>query len=730
MTTTNSGIPLDELRKLLPYSRQRLRAMMRETRKAILKPVPIVPADEWIEANCELSSELSDQGGFIRLYGYQRELVTAPFEPGVRQVVVPKSARVGFSLLAACLLAYVAAHRKYDTFLSQPVRADAQEFHDDFLAPLLSASRSLASLKRIPTKGGIMDRWNKMRLITGAAIRLIGAKKDDSFRRFKAFLGIMDELDADGYAPAAKGGQGDKATQAERRLDSYPNSVLIMGGTPTELKTSRLWKIWDQAEQRRYFWPCLDCCADGHPDRGMQYLEWGSKDAQHGFKWETNELGEVVDVYYQCRHNPKHRMREDDKAVMDDQGEWRVTRAGRRKGVRGYHIWEAYGFNPKSTWPVIVDRFLQAKRSGDLQPFVNLSLGEPHEDRHSVILEPHVLASHCRPYEAELPDEAIDWTFGVDVQKGSNKENSDGSLEAPQRYEATAWGWGVGNKPIMLFHRVVPFEGEPFVGESAAKLDELLCGFTLRRRDGSEVPYATAFIDGGHAQDAAIAYVKSRVELGWNDIHVVRGSKSNDPNAPIIMSRKGKSSRTGDEFTWLNLRPAKDHLDRLLRVQTPGPRYVEFPESIRENQSYFAGLLNEELRPERKGGPLRWLKKGGATGEPWDCFVYAYAAQIRAQQEYPAIDRLIAGVTDSPFKSARGSDEDVAEYPGPDRSFMSDKSEERGLVPARKSKPPQTTDRAQPRGQTTAAVIHQQSVPEYGSLQRKGSRRSKRSSMF
>lgn len=409
---------------------------------------------------------------------------------------------------------------------------------------------------------------------------------------------------------------------------------------------------------------------------------------------------------------------------MDANGRWKVVRPGKRAGYRAYHIWEAYGFNPKSTWTVLVERFLEAHRSGDLQPFINLSLGEPFENRQGVKLEAHHLAGHCQPYEAEVPDDVVSWTWGIDTQKGSNKENSDGSLIAPARHELSAWGWGVGNKPRLLAHHVLEFEGEPFVGESAAMLDKFLCGYTLKRRDGKAVPYATAFVDGGHAQDAAISYVKSRVELGWQDIHVVRGSKSNDPQSPVIMSRKGKSSRTGDEFTWLNLRPAKDHLDRLLRVQTPGPRYVTFPESMRENQQYFSGLLNEELRPERKGGPLRWLKIGSGTGEPWDCFVYAYAAQIKAQQQYPAIDRMISG--QSPFSVTTPKGDDGAEiYDGPDKSAMADKSEERGLVQPQRTAAPKTAKRVQSgnTGQPTPP-------PERGRLQRAKPRRAVRAGGF
>jgi phage terminase large subunit GpA-like protein len=424
-------------------------------------------------------------------------------------------------------------------------------------------------------------------------------------------------------------------------------------------------------------------------------------------------------------------MEEHDKGKMDEAGEWRVTQPGKRKGYIAFHIWEAYTSNPKSTWSILVERFLAGKRSGDLQPFINLSLGEPFEHRASSVLEPHHLTAHCRPYEAELPDEAVNWTFAFDTQKGSNKENSDGSLISAQRHEGDAWGWGVGNQPIFLGRYVIEFEGEPFVGESAAKLDSFLLGKRFRRRDGTEVPYAMAFLDGGHAQDAAIAYVKSRVELGWKDIYVVRGSKSNDPQSPVIMSRKGVSKRTGDEFIWLNVRPAKDHLDRLLRVETPGPRYVVFPEAMRHDQSFFAGLLNEELRPEKKGGALRWLKKGSATGEAWDNFVYAYAAQIKAQQEYPAIDRIISGQTPSPFSLTKTGDQDAAEiYSGPDRSAMADKSEERGLVPARKAKPPATRTRTA-RGQTAVAVPQSQpEVPQLGSLQHRGPRRSVRSSAF
>ncbi|CAI3958882.1 phage terminase large subunit family protein, partial [Commensalibacter papalotli (ex Botero et al. 2024)] len=72
---------------------------------------------------------------------------------------------------------------------------------------------------------------------------------------------------------------------------------IVSGSTPTIKGLSRIEKLYQEGDQRRFYVPCPHC-------GGYQVLEWGGKDVTHGIKWDKDEQGQALPetVHYVCKH--------------------------------------------------------------------------------------------------------------------------------------------------------------------------------------------------------------------------------------------------------------------------------------------------------------------------------------------------------------------------------------------------------------------------------------------
>ena len=67
----------------------------------VLRPPADRPLADWIESNIILPSVASATPGKMKLYAYQRGICAALDDPGITEVVIQKSARIGFTALLA-----------------------------------------------------------------------------------------------------------------------------------------------------------------------------------------------------------------------------------------------------------------------------------------------------------------------------------------------------------------------------------------------------------------------------------------------------------------------------------------------------------------------------------------------------------------------------------------------------------------------------------------------------
>jgi phage terminase large subunit GpA-like protein len=325
---------------------------------------------EWAEKYGWIPKGTGAESGPVTLYGYQRGLMDAMCDPRIPMVTVLKAARVGYTRCATLAIAYHVHQDPTLCAIAQPTIPDAEDFGGSEIAPMLRETPALAGLLRPIRKGEKPDKATFYSLTNGASIRVVGAASDDAFRRYSARFQFADEIDGDGWTPGAKS-QGDKLKLYWTRGETFWNRKQVRGSTPLIEETSRIWKLWNQSDQRRYFVPCPQCDE-------MQYLEWGGPDVPHGIKWRLTEDRRIESVWYVgkcgCIIDESH------KPWMDARGEWRATAAPRQPGHAGYHLWTGMSLTPNAAWPVLVQEWLDAQDdpASLVQPFVNLRLGRTY----------------------------------------------------------------------------------------------------------------------------------------------------------------------------------------------------------------------------------------------------------------------------------------------------------------------------------------------------------------
>src|SRR4051794_2686322 len=586
---------------------------------------------EWAERYGWIPKGTGAESGPVTLYGYQRGLMDAMCDPAIPLVTVLKGARVGYTRCATMAIAYHLHHDPTLVAIAQPTIPDAEDFGGSEIAPMLRETPALAGMLRPIRKGEQQDRATFFQLSNGASVRIVGAASDDAFRRYSARIQFADEIDADGWTPGPQS-QGDKLKLFWTRGETFYNRKQIRGSTPLLEETSRIWRLWEQSDQRRYFVPCPQC-------HEMQFLEWGGKDEPHGLKWDLNEDGSLRSVWYVgrcgCIIDESH------KVWMDAHGEWRPTATARQPGHVGFHLWTGMSLNPNAAWPVIVREWLEAQSdpASLVQPFVNLRLGRPYKLEYGQQVRSGHFLERLEDYGAEVPEWVQFLTVGADVQSG----------DLDPRIEAGVYGWGPGLECALIGHFVL--KGDPAQVAVWNALDTLLKR-TFAKPDGTQLGIkATAIDSGGHHTSETYAFANER---RYRRIWAIKGRAEQRGQRSKVWPRK-PSANLGSVYYMIGGNAARDFAYGSLAISKPGARYVHFPTTPAAgsrpiDEEFFTQLTTERL-VTHKHGFTEWVKPKSKAREAGVCFVYAYTAVCGLQAMSPtfvALGRAPDVATDRP----------------------------------------------------------------------------------
>lgn len=609
---------LDEAADIYDLSRAALETVLADVRRDALAPSPQLRVSEWVEANFRLSAESSAEPGPLKLYGFQRGPLDAMGDPSLWGIAVLKSARVGYTMSLKAAAAYYLEHDPAPVLIVMPTEDDAKDFVKTEIEP---AFRDTPALAAIAGGGVAMDEWHTKFTRRGSVLRVRGAYSPDAFRRITSRINIGDEIDGGGWDGGAAKSQGDKVRLLRKRGETYWNSKLILGSTPTIAGASRIEEWFNRGDQRRYYVPCPHCGT-------MQTLVWGGRGESHGVKWPKDR---PQDAYYVCINadpdDRAHWIHERHKVWMDERGEWIATNPDAEPGFASFHINALYSLFPAAAWGKLAQEFVDVmrrppghERREAMRTFANLVLGETFEEDFGKRVESHDLLNRLEVYTAEVPEGVLLLTAGVDTQ------TADGG-----RFEVSIYGWGANGERWLIGHWIL--KDHPLTDPRAWTSLEALLRRPFRNTAGREMFIQGACIDSGgtYTQEVYAFTGRQPPRLRWWAIkgrNNTKGERSSDGVWPKIPTKTG----LGSLLHLVDVDTAKDTLSRQLAAENGESGCFHWPSSALPGSTpiddlFFTRLTREKQRPA-PGRPGRTFWTSPSDQEPWDCLVYAYAALV------------------------------------------------------------------------------------------------------
>ena len=567
------------------------------------KPPRKLSLSEWADEYAYLSAESSAEGGRWHTLPYQKGIMDAVTDPNIEQITVMKSARVGYSKILNHIIAYHIHQDPCPIMVVQPTIEDAAGYSKEEIAPMC---RDTKCLKGLISDAKAKDSTNTIlqKQFPGGTLSLVGANSARGFRRVSRRIVLFDETD--GYPLGGAGTEGDQIKLGIARTQYYWNRKIVAGSTPTIKDFSRIERLFNQSDQRRYYVPCPKC---GH----MQYLRWPN------MRWQNDDPETTCYACEECSTLIPHSK----KRWMIERGEWRATQPGNGRHA-GFHIWAGYSYSPNAQWSNLVEEFLLSKNDPEqLKTWINVTLGECWEDEYASKVGADALMERAAKEKYEKgtpPREVLMLSLGCDVQD--------------DRLSMSVWGLG-RNEEMYLVDRKVIY-GTPSRPDLWKQMDEVLMSKYVDE-DGQEMKIESAAIDtGGHYTHETYQYVRERAHLGLIGIKGV-GQKGKPPlgkPTKVDINFSGKALRKGVKLFPVGVDVIKTTLHNRLKDAEPGEGYLHFYPTI--TPDYFEELTAERQVLKYKHGFQErvWMKKNNARNESLDEMVYAYAAYCRFLQRY------------------------------------------------------------------------------------------------
>lgn len=575
---------------------------------ALLKPPPALTLSEWADKYRMLSAESSAEPGrwHTDKAPYQREIMDAIGDPHVRKVVIMSAAQIGKTdAFILNTIGYYMDYAPAPMLVMQPTLDMGQAFSKDRLAPMLRDTPELRD--KVDTKSRYSGNTILKKNFPGGHITIVGANSASGLASRPIKVLLADEVDR--YPPSA-GTEGDPLSLAQKRQTTFWDKKTVIVSTPVIKGDSRIETEYNQSTREEWHVPCPVC---GH----YQPLMWG------GVKFNKDDLSAPVE--YVCERC----------GVISGEYEWK--KAGQRgKFVAENPSAEARGFHLNTLastfcgWSEIVEKFMIANKQleqgnpEDMKVWVNTELGETWEEQGEQI-ENGDLLSRREVYEAEVPDDVLVLTAGVDTQD--------------DRFEVEVVGWGEGKESWGIRYQKI--YGDLLKEQVWNDLDAFLQS-SFYKKDGTEMRILASCVDsGGHHPDAVYSFCKERFH---RRVFAIKGKGGAE--VPYIRN-PSTNNRVKAPLFIIGVDTGKALLYQRLRHGKKGPNYCHFPmtEEAGYDEQYFRGLTSEKLVKRFRKGRMTtmWVlkEKNFKRNEPLDLRNYATAAleianPVLTKQDAPA----------------------------------------------------------------------------------------------
>lgn len=559
---------------------------------SLLKPPPRLTLSQWADMYRMLSPENSAEPGrwHTEKAPYQREIMDAIGDQHTRKVVIKSAAQIGKTAMLMNMLGYYMHYYPSPVLVMQPTLDMAQTFSKDFLAPMLRDTPVLSNL--VDSKSRYSGNTILKKNFPGGHVTIVGANSPASLASRPIKVLLADEVDR---YPASAGTEGDPLLLGQKRQTTFWDKKTVIVSTPTLKASSRITTEFEASSKEEWNVPC-PCCGHYQP-LVWERLVFDSEDTTKPIMYKCERCGELSGEYdWKKAAQRGHFVAENDNVE-----------------VRGFHL-NTLASNFCS-WKEVVDKFLVANelsKQGDhekLKTWVNTDLGEAWEEPGTTI-DDTSLVNRREIYEAEVPDEVLILTAGVDVQD--------------DRFEVEVVGWGVGKESWGIRYQKI--YGDLMSERVWNDLDQFLLQ-TFQKLDGSKLAITSVCIDsGGHHTNEVYKFTKERWE---RRVWAIKGKGGQD--VPYIRD-PSRNNRAKTPLFIIGVDAGKSLIYQRLKHETKGPNYCHFPlnEEAGYTEEYFKGLTAEQMVVRfRKGRPtIMWEIKDPKQkrNEPLDLRNYATAA--------------------------------------------------------------------------------------------------------
>ncbi len=576
------------------------------TKRAMINlvPPPDMLPSEWAEKNIRIPVGNAIPGPInFANAPYQRGMLDAIKEPGIRRIDFMTGAQLGKTTVQQCITGYFIEHEPRSQMFVQPTQGDVQTFLETKLRPMIDANPKISS-KMAKQRG--REGVNNSRIISyvGGWLMFSWAGSPKTLRGRSAPITQADEVDGMQTTP-----EGDPVELLTQRAATFGDMALgTRSSTPTIKGASRIETGYLEGDQRRYYVGCPDC-------EEPQYFKWPN------VKWDGRRSTETKDAEQDIgqEHMPETAMYacEHCGSLWDDGQRIAAVRNAERLG----HGWKAARpFRGHASFHApellstfrrlrdIVQSYLDKLAVGDVQSFINVSLGETFEETGEKA-DAETLFKRCEQYRAPVPAGGLVLTAGIDMQT--------------DRLEVEIVAWGMGEESWSIDYTVL--WGDPLHQDVWDDLTDYLAQ-TFVHESGAQLAITAACLDtGGTAGYTQAAYEYARGKTG-RKLFAIKGGSTWDAPLVAAPSRKqsGKNARKVDLFL-VNVNEGKLTVMRRLAQEKKGAGYCHFPEG--REMEYFHQLTAEKLMTRYvKGFPVREWHQTRPRNEALDTRVYALAA--------------------------------------------------------------------------------------------------------
>lgn len=587
-------------------------ALLDACRKAmrIWAPPPQMTVSQWADSERRLSAETGAEPGRYRTSRteYARGIMDAVSDKNVHTVVAMTSSQLGKTTILENIIGYYMHYDKCPMMLVMPTQHLCEEFSKDRITPML---RDTPALRGLVVESNAKKSGNTLlsKHFPGGLLVMGWPTSPATLAGRPIRVALGDECDRWGTS----GKEGSPVSLFTVRTTAFRwNAKHAFFSTPTIQKQSRIEKLYQSSDQRKFYIPCPSCS-----DRFVlefEHLRWVENPVQ--LQEDGGQLRTPKEAWFEC---PSCNARIDDtqrhRAVR--QGEWRAH--AEFNGTAGFWLWAGYSpflraFDIAKDWLAAQDdpEHLVTVTNTLLGRSVAVSGEAPAWER---------VATHREPYTpGEVPVDACLLTTGVDVQQ--------------DRLELSTWAWGKGRRCWLVDHTVIP--GSPDGTEVWARLTDFVSR-PFKHAGGATIFVSRVAIDSGYATTRVYAWAR---QMGNSKVMVTKGYNNlgggmivGQPAATEVTT-KGKRISRGVKVWPIDVFKLKDELYGRLRLESPeeggGPKPAGWIALYEVSEEFCRQLVAEALvsHPVKVGhGVARqeWIKLR-PRNEALDCWVMARAA--------------------------------------------------------------------------------------------------------